>query len=78
VLSSPVVSGNTVIVGASDGNIVALDRKTGAVRWSDSIDAPLISTPALSGNLLVCGASDGWLYGWTGATEIETKTHFAR
>ncbi len=74
VLSSPVVSGNVVIVGASDGNIVALDRRTGAVCWSDSLDAPVISAPALSGNLLVCGASDGWLYGWTGTTESGAST----
>jgi outer membrane protein assembly factor BamB len=77
VLSSPIVSGDAVIVGASDGSIVALDRSTGAVRWSDSVDAPVISAPALSGNLLACGASDGWLYGWTGAVKVEASTHSA-
>ncbi len=67
VLSSPLVSGDTVIVGASDGRIVALDSSDGTLAWSDDLGAPVISSPASSGNLLVCGASDGWLYAWTGA-----------
>gem|GEM_PF-1066271 len=65
VLSSPVVAGNSVIVGASDGRIVALDRASGALLWADDLEAPVVSSPATSGNLLVCGASDGWVYAWT-------------
>ena len=66
VLSSPVVVGNLVIVGASDGRIVALDSVSGELLWYDDLEAPVISSPAISGNLVVCAASDGWLYGWTG------------
>jgi outer membrane protein assembly factor BamB/predicted phosphodiesterase len=66
VLSSPVVCGDTLYVGASDGRIVALDVSLGRLLWSDDLEAPVISSPAVSGNLLVCGASDGWLYAWTG------------
>ena len=66
VLSSPLLSGDTVIVGTSDGRLVALDGAAGALKWSDDLGAPVVSSPAASGNLLVCGASDGWLYAWTG------------
>jgi outer membrane protein assembly factor BamB len=65
ILSSPIVVGDTVITGSSDGRIVALDRTDGAVDWFDMLDAPIIGSPAISGNLLICSASDGWLYAWT-------------
>ena len=64
VLSSPVVTGTHVMVGSSDGRLVALDAETGELRWEDEIGAPVVSSPAVSGNVVICGASDGWLYAW--------------
>ena len=69
VLSSPAIVGQTIVCGASDGRLVALDRQTGELNWSDDLEAPVVSSVAVSGNLIVCGASDGWLYAWIAACQ---------
>nr|QCB65000.1 hypothetical protein [uncultured bacterium] len=60
--TSPVLAGQTVIVGASDGNIYALNPSTGKITWRYRTGAPIFSTPALSGNVLVVTDFGGNVY----------------
>lgn len=67
VLASPVISGDVVYVGATDGRLYALDLATGAVRWQARIGAPIRGAVALSGNALYVAAADGMLYAFVSA-----------
>lgn len=45
--SQPVVSGDTVFLGSKGAHLLALDRRTGCVRWSFAPDAPVHSALTL-------------------------------
>jgi len=51
--TSPVLAGNVVYVGASDGTVYAIDPATGKKLWRHELGAPVFSSPAISGNTLV-------------------------
>lgn len=59
---SPVLSGDVVIVGASDGVFYAVNRKTGSLLWKHKTGAPIMSTVAVSGNLFFGVDFSGNLY----------------
>ncbi|HET6455605.1 MAG TPA: PQQ-binding-like beta-propeller repeat protein, partial [Armatimonadota bacterium] len=64
--SSPAVSGDTVYIGGSDGNLYALSLKTGEKLWSHNLGVPIASSPAISGNAVFVGAYDGNVYAFVG------------
>ena len=41
-MATPLPSGDEVVVGANDGRLRALDRDTGALRWSADLGAPIM------------------------------------
>jgi polyvinyl alcohol dehydrogenase (cytochrome) len=45
--SQPVVAGDTVFLGSKGGHVLALDRRSGCVRWSFKTDAPVHSALTL-------------------------------
>jgi polyvinyl alcohol dehydrogenase (cytochrome) len=45
--SQPVVAGDTVFLGSKGAHLLALDRRTGCVRWSLATDAPVHSALTL-------------------------------
>jgi len=45
--SQPVVAGDTVFLGSKGGHLLALDRRSGCVRWSFKTDAPVHSALTL-------------------------------
>jgi outer membrane protein assembly factor BamB len=51
--SSPVVSGNAVLVGLADGRLVALDGATGHLIWQSETGPGLVGTIALAPELVV-------------------------
>lgn len=67
VFSSPVISGRTVYIGCSDGNLYALNKSTGAVQWKYDFGVPTLSTPCVTGNTLITAAWDGNVYAFTRA-----------
>ena len=73
IYSSPIVAGNTVIVGANKGTIAAFDTETGEMKWryiatpatSDQGKlkyASITSSPVVSDGALYVLADDGTLY----------------
>jgi outer membrane protein assembly factor BamB len=73
--SSPAVDGEQVYVGADDGRLHALDRRSGVVRWSfethrfatelshrGSDHRGIHGTPAVDACCVYVGDYDGWLY----------------
>lgn len=61
---SPVMSGNIVYIGASDGYLYAIDRKTGLMLWKHAMGAPVLGPVAISGNALFAVDFSGNIYGF--------------
>ena len=59
--SSPVVVGNRIFVGSSDGRLYGLDRK-GKLVWDYEAGGKFTASPAVAENCLVIGNEDGTLY----------------
>jgi outer membrane protein assembly factor BamB len=60
--STPAVAGGIVYVGASDGNLYAVDLETGAEISRTGLGAAIASSPAFSGNALLVATCDDALY----------------
>lgn len=60
--TSPVLVGNTVYVGASDGTIYGLNKKNGQPVWRHKTGAPIFGSIAISGNALIVADFGGNVY----------------
>ncbi|WP_455593211.1 outer membrane protein assembly factor BamB family protein [Bacteroides sp.] len=60
--TSPVLVGNTVFVGASDGIIYGINKDTGKAEWQYATGAPVFGSVAASGNALVATDFAGNVY----------------
>ncbi len=59
VQATPAIVGGVVYVGSGDGNLYALDARTGAERWRYAAGRAVTSSPAVSGGLVFAGSRDG-------------------
>jgi outer membrane protein assembly factor BamB len=77
VQSSPAVAGGAVYVGARDGFLYAIDRRTGAERWRHDHKVSWVnSSPAVSAGLVYAGTSDGqFVQAVDTATGVERWRH---
>jgi outer membrane protein assembly factor BamB len=57
--SSPVICGNRVWIGASDGKLYAIDLKSGKDEWSFQLNGAIIGAPAIASNRLVVCTEKG-------------------
>ncbi len=64
--TSPVLSGNTVYFGASDGTLYGVNKNDGLLLWKHSTGAPVLGSVAVSGNTLVAVDMGGNVYAFTG------------
>lgn len=60
--SSPAAVDGTVYFSGHDGNIYALDEKSGAQRWQFKTGGPVFGSPVLDGEALYALSDDGFLY----------------
>ncbi len=82
VISSPLVVGNTIFVGSTDGALYSIDRINGTQRWKFATEGPIASSPAYRDGLIYIVSGDGKLYAvdhgtgtskWTFATKGERR-----
>lgn len=66
---SPVLTGDVVIVGASDGVFYAVDRRNGTLLWRHQTGAPILTTVAVSGNMFFGVDYAGNVYAFKAANE---------
>ena len=64
----PSVSAGLVFTGAEDGQLHAVDARTGQKRWSFRAGGPVRTRPAVDGGALFFQADDGFLYRLDAAT----------
>ena len=62
IVSSPVWSDGVIYFGGDDGNIYAVDAKTGRQLWKHTTGGPAPSTPAVVGGTLYVVSYDGKLH----------------
>ncbi len=62
VLSTPVVVGNMLFVGASDGHLYALDKSTGQKLWDIATGDEITASPAVADGVIYIGSEDGIFY----------------
>ena len=67
-ISSPVVSGGTVYIGAGDGYLYALRAADGSARWRAKTGGRIRSTPAIADGVAYVGSYDGKLYAFDANT----------
>jgi hypothetical protein len=70
-----VIVGRTVVIGAPDGGVYALDLTTGKRRWRVSTRGRVRATPAVENGLVVVGSFDGRVYALDLATGAERWVH---
>lgn len=63
--TSPVLVGNTVYVGASDGTLYGINSETGRLEWKHATGAPIFGSVAVSGNALIAVDFGGNVYAFT-------------
>ncbi len=68
VVSSPVLSGNMIIVGSLDNNLYAVDKNNGKQLWKFQTGGPVKSSVAVDNNAVFFISSDGIFY----ALEVAT------
>jgi outer membrane protein assembly factor BamB len=61
-VSSPVVVDRTIVIGAGDGNVYALDLTTGKERWRAKTSGKVRATPSVRDGVAVVGSWDGRVY----------------
>ncbi|MFO0512298.1 MAG: outer membrane protein assembly factor BamB, partial [Gammaproteobacteria bacterium] len=59
----PGVGAGLVVVGSSDGEVIALDAKDGAQRWRVAVGGEVLSAPAVADSAVVVRTVDGRLRG---------------
>lgn len=67
--TSPVLAGNTVYVGASDGTIYGINKEDGRLVWKHATGAPVFGSVAVSGNALIAVDFGGNVYAFVGGEE---------
>jgi outer membrane protein assembly factor BamB len=69
--SSPVLAGDLLIFGGTDGNLYVLDATTLQERQRINLGAPIAGPPAISGNAVFVPACDGNVYALAEVTRSE-------
>ena len=61
-ISSPAYMNGTIVVGAADGNVYAIDATSGRVRWRGRTGGRVRSSPAVADGRVYVGSYDGRVY----------------
>jgi eukaryotic-like serine/threonine-protein kinase len=60
--SSPATDGTILVFGCDDGTVVALDVKTGELRWTAHTRASIFGSPSIGANRVIIGSTDHRVY----------------
>lgn len=71
VISTPLVVGEAVYVGSTDGSLYAINRTDGTARWRFTTEGPVNSSPAYHDGLVYVASVDGNFYAVDAATGAE-------
>ncbi len=60
--SSPAIAYDKVYIGSNNGNLYAIDTKTGTQAWSYKTDGSIYSSPTVADGVVYVGSNDGNIY----------------
>jgi eukaryotic-like serine/threonine-protein kinase len=60
--SSPAIANGKVYFGSGDGNVYAVDARSGVLQWKFATQDVVHASPAVAGNTVYIGSWDGHLY----------------
>ena len=60
-ISSPVVAGDTVLIGGMDGAVYAFDAATGELLWTHALGGAIGASPAVADGVVYVPTADGTL-----------------
>lgn len=63
VISGPTVSGDLVLLGTQDAQVIALKRADGTPVWKAKVSSEVLAPPVGSGNVVVVRCGDGKIFG---------------
>ncbi len=66
--SSPVISGDVLVVAAEEGKVYGLDLESGEERWDFDLETKVLASLFVSGGKVYVNAQDNRLYTFDGAT----------
>jgi eukaryotic-like serine/threonine-protein kinase len=66
--SSPAVVNGVIYFGSNDGNLYAVDEKTGQQKWKFAVRSRMPSSPAVANGMVYFSCYDGFFYAVTAAT----------
>jgi len=69
--SSPAVFNGRLYFGSGDGNVYALDARTGTLQWKFSTNDVVRASPAIANNTVYIGSWDSYLYALDVDTGVE-------
>ena len=59
---APLVHGDKVYAPSLDGNLYALDKRTGALSWTLPTEGPIVGSPVVIFDMIAIGSDDGRLH----------------
>lgn len=62
IFSSPIVNNGIVYIGSEDGNLYAVNEKTGKIFWKFKTQGAVHSSPAIFNSTVYFGSFDGYYY----------------
>lgn len=62
VRSQPLIAGELILAGSSDGNLYALNIRNGELKWRTTTGGPITSAPVAQGNVVYCISDDNYVY----------------
>lgn len=71
--ASPVICGDQIYIGASDGTLYAIHAKTGRLQWRHHLGTPVFATVAVSGNGIFVVDFGGNVYGFAAQSGYESQ-----
>lgn len=58
----PAIADETVYIGSNDGNLYAINTKTGKQIWSYKTDGSIYSSPTVTDGIVYVGSNDGYIH----------------
>ena len=74
-ISSPVIAGDRVVIGAADGSVYAIALTSGKSIWRARTQGRVRASPSVADGLVIVGSFDGRVYAFDLATGAERWVH---
>ncbi len=61
--AGPSVDANTIIVGGSDAQVLAIDKNNGTILWTHKVSSEVLAVPLIAEGVIIIRTTDGSVFG---------------